>query len=562
VGWVYERGKFVSANSKHWKGNGSARIYALSTLLRDEPGPSPAALREAEQTLIGAVLIDNSIYALAADYVTADDFSESSYARAWLEIDRKISLGTIVNPLTLQSDGVNIDHLMRCLEVGRTFIRKPEDVVAVAESVAENSRWRQLHAAALACCSSPLPPTTDDLAALREQLDQYEEHSRLAIQVHNASHIEVTKIPPRGWLLGVTFCRKFLSGLIGSGAAGKTTVRYVQYLALASRRNLTGEKVHVRSRILIVCLEDDLKEIERRIGAAMLHHGVTPGEVDGWLSYCCPRGLKLLQQSNGRDAQIGGLYIELRRIVAALKIDIVSIDPFIKAAGVDENDNNLIDQACVMLAMLGDEFNCAIDLNSHARKGNAAPGDAERDRGASAKKDAGRLMRTLTPMSTTEAELFDIAAKDQPAYVRVDDAKVNITPRSTEAMWFRLVDVPLGNRDDIYPNGDNVQTAERWFPPDTFAKLDQMTVERILNKIEAGPYEGGRYSPAANAKDRGAWPVVQEFCPGLTDKQAKTVIAKWIQKGVLVKRDHQDPKDRDDRPSLFVGKRPGDTWED
>ena len=35
-------------------------------------------------------------------------------------------------------------------------------------------------------------------------------------------------IPPREWLLGTTFCRRNLSGLISAGAGGKTTVRILQ----------------------------------------------------------------------------------------------------------------------------------------------------------------------------------------------------------------------------------------------------------------------------------------------------------------------------------------------
>jgi RecA-family ATPase len=61
-------------------------------------------------------------------------------------------------------------------------------------------------------------------------------------------------------LLGTVFCRTFLSGLIGVGSAGKTAIRYVQYLAAATGRDLTGERVHHRSRVQIVCLEDDLNE--------------------------------------------------------------------------------------------------------------------------------------------------------------------------------------------------------------------------------------------------------------------------------------------------------------
>jgi AAA domain len=120
-----------------------------------------------------------------------------------------------------------------------------------------------------------------------------DEQPLAVVEVHNAGDIDAAKIPPRGWLLGTTFCRKFISGLIGSGTAGKTTVRYVQYLAAATGRKLTDEHVHVRCRILIACLEDDLDEIRRRIAAALLHYRIDSSVIDGWIYYCCPRGLKL-----------------------------------------------------------------------------------------------------------------------------------------------------------------------------------------------------------------------------------------------------------------------------
>jgi hypothetical protein len=288
---------------------------------------------------------------------------------------------------------------------------------------------------------------------------------------------------------------------------------------------------------------------------------VTPEAVRSFLYYCTPRGLKLLQTDPRGVRTVGALDQELREIVKKLSIDLVGIDPFGKAHGVEENDNNAIDQVCIMLADIADEFDCAVDIASHARKGTAIPGDAGRDRGASAKKDAGRLMRTATGMTTDEAELFGVTAADRPLLVRVDDAKVNLTAPATDTMWFKLIGVPLGNRTELYPNGDNVQTVERWIPPDAFAKLNMLATDHILNRIEAGPYEGGRYSSAANAKERAAWPVVQQICPDFNDKQAKRVINTWVKNGVLVKRDHKDPKDSHDHPSLFVGKRPGNTWE-
>ena len=95
---------------------------------------------------------------------------------------------------------------------------------------------------------------------------------------------------PRGWLLGRTFCRGFVSSLVGPGAGGKTALRYAQLLSCACGRSLTGEHVHQRCRVLIVSLEDDAAELRRRILAALLHHKVEREELRGWLFLSAPGG--------------------------------------------------------------------------------------------------------------------------------------------------------------------------------------------------------------------------------------------------------------------------------
>src|SRR5262249_23107529 len=137
------------------------------------------------------------------------------------------------------------------------------------------------------------------------------------------------------------------------------------------------------------------------------------------------------------------------------------------------------------------------------------------------------LVRTVTGMTAEEAKFFGISEEERQSLIRVDDAKINLARKSGKATWFKLVGIRLDNRTDDYPNGDEVQTVERWEPPDTFAHLTPVTINAILDRLEAGPYEGGRYSSSPIAKTRAAWPVVQEFCPSLTDEQCKGVIAKW-----------------------------------
>ncbi len=122
-------------------------------------------------------------------------------------------------------------------------------------------------------------------------------------------------IPPRQWLLGNTFCREFLSGLIAPGAGGKTALRILQALALASKRALTGENVFVRCKVLILCLEDGMTELRRRVRAAMLHHAVKREDVKGFLFLSTPTRMKVAQYGSKGAVVPGELDAAIRAFV-------------------------------------------------------------------------------------------------------------------------------------------------------------------------------------------------------------------------------------------------------
>jgi hypothetical protein len=369
-------------------------------------------------------------------------------------------------------------------------------------------------------------------------------------------------IPPREWLLGNIFCKSFTSSLVGAGAAGKTAVRIAQGLAVATGRQLTGEYVHKRSRVLFLCFEDGDPELKRRIKAALLHHKVTE-EARGWLFCTSITGKKLFTCSlrHINKPIPTKLFDWLEEYIRDNNIELIILDPLIKLHATEENDNSGIEQVCARLAQLAVEKNIAVDMPHHVRKGAAEPGDADMGRGASAAKDAGRLGYTLTPMTPKMAEACGVKEEAlRRSLVRMDSAKVNLAPPTVNTIWFRLVGVSLGNSTPQYPNGDNVHSIERWIPPDT--KLSADTINQILDVIERGLQgpkgEPRRYSPGHNSKDRGAWLVVKQFCPGWTDLQCKDLINEWVKKtDYLLKDDYDDPVDRRPRKGLYVGTRPG-----
>jgi hypothetical protein len=398
-----------------------------------------------------------------------------------------------------------------------------------------------------------------DTAEEQYEQDRREEEMRqerlrdpiTALGIWNAGTDDYSKIQPREWLLGTTFCKGFLSQIIADGGVGKTALRMAQIGACVTGRKLTGEHVFRRSRWLILSFEDGKDELRRRVYASMLKHGIRPADLDGWLFLCAPKGIKLARIVDGAP-EAAELEILIRGAVDVLKLDGVCLDPFVKTHGVNENDNNAIDFVCELLTAISIELNIATDLPHHTNKGMMQAGNADKGRGASAGKDAARLVHTLTPMTTDEAELFGESEADRRSLIRYDSAKMNIAPPAAEAKWFRLVSMPLGNGNKEYPAGDHVQAIEVWQPPEMLDGLDSALLNRVLDDIDAGMEDGQRYSAASRATDRAAWAVILNHCPTKTEKQCRGVVSAWLKSGTLFNETYHDPVRRKEVLGLRV----------
>jgi AAA domain-containing protein len=356
---------------------------------------------------------------------------------------------------------------------------------------------------------------------------------------------DTADIPPRGWLLGNIFCRRFISSVIAEGGVGKSVLRLLQLLSLAIGRSLTGEHVFMRCRVLIVSLEDNADELRRRLRAACRHHGVGQAELSGRLYLAAPgaSGGKLVTLDPRGRPILDRLAGKLARTITKRGIDIVSLDPFVKAHAVEENNNSMIDEVVSVLANMAEQFDIAVDVPHHAAKGAPDPGNANRGRGASAMKDAGRLIYTLTSMSPEEGQAFRLSEVERRHLIRLDSAKVNITPHMGDAKWFRLVGVEIGNANDLYPHGDQVQTVEPWTPPDTYAGLSNLMINEILTVIDAGLPDGNRYTDAAKAFERAAWRVVVKHT-ATSEAAARKIIKVWTMSGLLIRKSYENPATR------------------
>ena len=90
-------------------------------------------------------------------------------------------------------------------------------------------------------------------------------------------------IPPREWLYGRHFARKYLSTTIAPGGVGKSALLTVELLAMATGKNLLGELPKRPLRAWYWNGEDPMDDLQRRFTAACLHHKVSSEDIGGRL---------------------------------------------------------------------------------------------------------------------------------------------------------------------------------------------------------------------------------------------------------------------------------------
>jgi hypothetical protein len=354
---------------------------------------------------------------------------------------------------------------------------------------------------------------------------------------------DLDNIPPRQWVYGRELIKPFVSVLGSTGGVGKTTYSISVMLSVATGMSLLTSdrytptartKVHKQGRVWIYNLEDPMEELDRRIAAAIRHHGIPFESVADQIFVNSGRDNPLIIAERREN---GALIIApiVEPLIAALieqEIVLMIIDPFAQSHSAEENRNDEMNLVMALWNRVAAEANCAVWLVHHFRKGAAAAGDAESFRGAGAIQGAARAMHTISPMSVEEAEKMGIPVADRRQYIRHDEAKSNMAASIGTAAWLRLVSVPLDNETAEYPDGDWVQVAEEFVPLSPWAGLEWPRIAEIMELIEKGPSPDEYYAAAKQAGDRWVGHVIARVT-GLTAGQAGSIVTQWKKTGLL-----------------------------
>lgn len=360
-------------------------------------------------------------------------------------------------------------------------------------------------------------------------------------------------VDPVEWVYGGSLIRGMLSIFGGIGGVGKTSRVMKVLLSIAIGRSLLAldrdEPAHTiyepKAKVWYYSLEDPLDMLQRKVKAELIHHNINPRMV--WDN---------IALRSGRDAPLivakvnetGIVRCDIQPIVDFIiehGIVVMGVDPFANSFEGPGAEDKADYQKIVLdqWRIIAHKANCAIWLIHHFKKGGLA-GDADAFRGSSAMQNAARVMETMATMTQDEADLLGIHKNERRQYVRLDNAKVNLSAAPTDCEWYRFVGVPLGNRTEKYPKGDIVGVLTRWKPTITLLTLTQ--ARRFFDVIDQG--EPLHNDPSkkfyfTNAPQGAYWAgTVLMNLAQFTRERAIQQIKDWISSGVLTEDKYRHPE--------------------
>lgn len=442
--------------------------------------PATAAL-ETEQALLGCLLNDPGRCAGIKRIIKGDDFFEGPdgiHARMYAALleagDEDVCFAALTARFAETLQALGQPRLIFTLAD-----KAPPATVAptLAEQVAAAGAQRRVQRN-LARPGLTLPELNETLQAEARRVA--DASVRGVISATPYVWRPASAIPPRQWLYGRHYIRKFVSGTLAPGGFGKSSHELVEAVAMATGRDLLGVKLREPLRVWYWNGEDPLDEIERKVAAICLHYGITEDDLGGRLFINSGRDHPIIIAQETRDGLVMGDAVleQLKATIIANRIDVVALDPFVSCHAVSENDNNKIGAVMKALAGIADVTDCAIDLVHHVKKGReSASGEVgvNDGRGASAFLDRVRSARVLNRMTKEEAQQLGINASrgEHLDFFRIEHGKANLSARSLKAAWRRMVSVELGNGGG--GPDDKIGVATLWKPD---AGLEAASVNR------------------------------------------------------------------------------------
>jgi RecA-family ATPase len=264
----------------------------------------------------------------------------------------------------------------------------------------------------------------------------------------------IANIPKREWLVDHLCLKKYITGLVAPGGVGKSSLALALGISVASNNDILQLGVRQQANVLILNNEDSTDELQRRIAGIVTQSQICPSSIEDRLFYTSGYEGKFILSDMSTSGQKETAFAgDLIKYMLEKEIGLLIVDPFVSTHNAPENDNTAMDQVMSIYRKIAAKTGAAITLIHHTRKqqdtkGSSA-GNANIARGASALKDAVRVVATLTPMSKDEAQKLTFDDQKRSRHFRLDLAKQNFSPACVNETWFRMESCLIDNGEHV-----------------------------------------------------------------------------------------------------------------
>ena len=522
---------------------------------------------QAEQRVLGAVFIDNRLFARVAEIISPEDFGNALHGRIFAMAGKLIRAGTDANPVTLKDifdrDGTlanagGAKYLAQLAGAGAGVLRVEDYCVIIRD-------WA-LRRELIRSCEDVIKDAGNSLDRPADLI--YSEHSEALAKLvdgHAQNDIfEITdaawdpdQLPPRPWIGPPYILRRHITLPHGPGGSGKSQLIASWVVALCLGQQFGRLRPEKRYSVLLANFEDDREEQELRLSAALKFFGASPKDLVGHLfrvTIADTADATMFELDERSAVRATRTFDAFDRACRKIQPDVSALDTLVAINAVPENDNTLMRRVMAMLRNCARQHDMALIIAHHDNKSGSDAEDRDQAnvRGAGDIPNAARFELAVKKMTAPEAEGFNLPAVDRASYFRLGSlgSKVNYIA-ADESEWFERVTHII--------SGQPVVACIPWTPPNSFDGIDIAVANQILDEIDAGLPNGDRYSDHNAARDRAAWKVVAKHMPGKPEKVCRTAISKWLKNGVLISKEYYHQGRHEDVRGLFVNlvKRPG-----
>ena len=325
------------------------------TLLRTSDGARPVYIlrlnQEAEQGLLGAILCDNRYFHRIAGIVSERQFGIGAHARLWTELARRVTVGSLANPVTLKawadSDEAlkplgGAGYLVQLVKFGSSLDGSgAEDYARIVVDAAEHRTVMQI-ARELLDRSETLSGA-EMRAWLENELSEFGTQSAAQFDGIDPRTLEGLPVPVREFIVTPWIPKRRATGLYGIGGAGKSTLMQMLCTSCAldpiKFPHANWLELPVRHcRSVLRFAEDDVDEMHARQDEINRAYGCTYDDLGAmlWL----PRlgtDVTLMKFEGGQPVRTPSFF-ELLRIIKAHGAELTVWDTLTDVFGGAEID--------------------------------------------------------------------------------------------------------------------------------------------------------------------------------------------------------------------------------